>query len=292
MGDKPLIQDIVQKPLFNNRWVSHCERFDVVYEGKTNPLTFYHFKPDMGQKPVLPPYSGFFLSFFEMVSRFVRRGSIALDIGAYDGDTTLPIALAVGGGRVLAFDPGPTFSSHLTLNVKSNAFLNIEAFPYAVMAEDGLQEFSYCDCVKDFNGGYAPANKWVGTYTTPRLVWGVNLERFLAARGIDESNVSFIKIDTEGYDAILLLSLKGFLNRVRPVLHIEWFPKTENQIAEFVDYANYGVFCGFTLEKLNLDNCKWRQDLLLVPNDKTTDYDLTVMEGRQHRWHADAITHP
>ena len=39
---------------------------------------------------------------------FLRPGDVAIDIGAHTGDSTIPIALAVGpAGRVLALEPNP-----------------------------------------------------------------------------------------------------------------------------------------------------------------------------------------
>ncbi len=40
--------------------------------------------------------------------KFVSKGEFAIDIGAHTGDTTIPLALAVGpDGLVLAMDPNP-----------------------------------------------------------------------------------------------------------------------------------------------------------------------------------------
>jgi hypothetical protein len=39
---------------------------------------------------------------------FLRPGDVAIDIGAHTGDSTLPMALAVGSaGHVLALEPNP-----------------------------------------------------------------------------------------------------------------------------------------------------------------------------------------
>lgn len=55
------------------------------------------------------------------LQRLLKPGDVAMDIGAHSGDSTLPIALAVGpAGLVLAFEPNP-YAFHV---LAANAGLN------------------------------------------------------------------------------------------------------------------------------------------------------------------------
>src|SRR5256886_11042938 len=50
----------------------------------------------------------------DQLRRFLRPGDVAIDIGAHTGDTTLPIALAVGAtGRVLGLERSEEHTSEL-----------------------------------------------------------------------------------------------------------------------------------------------------------------------------------
>ncbi len=52
---------------------------------------------------------------------FLREGDVAIDIGAHTGDSTLPIALAVGArGLVLALEPNPYVFKVLEVNAALN----------------------------------------------------------------------------------------------------------------------------------------------------------------------------
>ena len=64
---------------------------------------------------------------------FLKKGDVAIDIGAHIGDSTLPIALACGAeGCVYAFEPNPVVFSVLAKNCWINRGLtNIKALPFA-----------------------------------------------------------------------------------------------------------------------------------------------------------------
>src|SRR2546430_9933511 len=81
----------------------------------------------------------------DQLRRFLRPGDVAIDIGAHTGDTTLPIALAVGAtGRVLGLEPNPYVFPVLERNATLNpAKTSILPLNFAAMRTDGFYEFQY-----------------------------------------------------------------------------------------------------------------------------------------------------
>src|SRR5256885_134246 len=81
----------------------------------------------------------------DQLRRFLRPGDVAIDIGAHTGDTTLPIALAVGAtGRVLGLEPNPYVFPVLERNASLNpAKTSILPLNFAAMRTDGFYEFQY-----------------------------------------------------------------------------------------------------------------------------------------------------
>src|ERR1043165_1024056 len=69
------------------------------------------------------------INFFK---QFIPKGSLAIDIGANTGDTTVPMSLAAGKeGLVIGFDPNPHVFRILEANVKLNREkTNIVALPF------------------------------------------------------------------------------------------------------------------------------------------------------------------
>src|SRR5579871_1997744 len=61
--------------------------------------------------------------YVDVLREFLKPGDFAIDVGAHSGDTTLPMALAVGSsGGVFALEPNP----HVYKVLAANAGLNRE----------------------------------------------------------------------------------------------------------------------------------------------------------------------
>jgi FkbM family methyltransferase len=269
MIQRQFVSNIRVQQLPSNKTFSHLESFDVSYKGGVMSVQKFHKKNPHMDRPDL--YAKLFNGFFNVIHRFVRPGSVAIDIGAYAGEMAIPMAIAAEGGKVYAFEPSDSFSKYLTISLGLNPTLNIEAYPYAIMEKDGIHKFLYCPT--DDNGGCAASNAWVGTYTVPTYVRGIKFEPFFAPR-IKFEDVSFIKIDTEGHDFHILQDFQDILKASRPVIYAEWFPKTENQISELASFLGYQILCGFTLERITMAST-WRQDIVLVPTELLSTYDLS-----------------
>lgn len=253
----------------DNPLFSYMECFEVDFGNKAISIRWFHKKNfEINQ---CEPYAKLVNAYMNVNYRFVRPGSIVIDIGANNGDTTIPLAILACGGRVYAFEPGDAFLKYLTIQIGLNLGLNIEAYPYAIMEKEGIHKFMYAPN-EDYNGGYGESNAWVGTYTIPRFVRAVNFKSFFESK-IRFEDVSFIKIDTEGHDFHLLLDFKEIINDVRPVINAEWFPKTSHKIVELVEFISYEILCGFTLEKITTGS-SWRQDIILVPKERIDSYNL------------------
>ena len=79
------------------------------------------------------------------IANFVKPGDTAIDIGAYTGDTALPMAVAAGHkGHVFAFEPNPVSLAVLLKNSKINPHIApIWVLPYAVGVRREERVFKY-----------------------------------------------------------------------------------------------------------------------------------------------------
>ncbi len=198
--------------------------------------------PLLGEKVITQGEVDFF-------KRFIPKGSLAIDIGGNTGDTTVPMALAAGKeGLVLGFDPNP----HVFKVLENNAGLNkdktnIVALPYAISDEDG--EFYYGSSEASYsNGGISnEADKKHGNFTLAQKVKGVNLQQYLEknyASWLDK--LSFIKIDTEGYDKEIVKSIAGLIVKCKPVIISEVFmqltKEERNELYDVIADKGYDLF--------------------------------------------------
>jgi len=166
---------------------------------------------------------------------FLKKGDFVIDIGAHIGDSTIPMALAVGKeGTVLGFDPNPYIYKILEKNASLNKELtNIVPLQLAIATHEG--DFYYSSSEATYNnGGIAETQQnRHGKYGLNEKVKGVNLEHFLNESYPEQlKKLALIKIDTEGYDTEIIKSIAPLLKKYKPNLIFECFPKlsrTERQ---------------------------------------------------------------
>lgn len=185
----------------------------------------------------------------EFFGRFIKEGDLAIDIGANIGDTTVPMALAAGNsGMALGFDPNPYVYKVLVKNASLNkGKMNLVPCPYAITVEE--EEFYFISSEASFsNGGISPTkDSSHGKFIYPEKIKGVNLKKFLEENYKDRlEKISFIKIDTEGYDKEIIKSVSDLISKYKPVLVAESFGKSSDEakmeLFEVIDQHGYNIF--------------------------------------------------
>ncbi len=175
-------------------------------------------------------YSGAILpSEVKRLQSFLQPGDVAIDIGAHMGDSTLPMALAVGKtGTVIAFEANSYVFETLSVNANLNpSIAKIYAYNLAVTEESRIYEFSYND-PGFMNGGAVENTRGFRRGDAFRqMVKGVRLTDFLQSNFPElVAKIRFIKIDTEGCDLYILKSISSLLKQVRPVIQTEVMRRT------------------------------------------------------------------
>jgi len=162
----------------------------------------------------------------DRLREFLSAGDVAIDIGAHTGDSTLPIALAVGkAGCVLALEPNPYVFRVLEENARLNAHLtNIRPLCLAATVSDGPIEFEYSDPGFCNGGRHEGISRWRHGHAYKLRVQGCNLERLLRAEHRDLlPRLRYVKVDAEGYDVNILESIQGLLRETRPIIKAEFY---------------------------------------------------------------------
>lgn len=210
------------------------------------------------------------VKFFE---RFLKKGDLAIDIGANIGHMSVSLALITGKeGLTLAFDPNPFVFEILVQNAKLNPEkTNIVPYKFAITDNDG--DFFYNSSEASFNNGGISdkENSHHGKYSLETKIEGVNLEKFLEKNHPDKlKHLKLIKIDTEGYDKEIVKSISDLLVKYKPVVITECFFKNtpEERFEQYELFASKGYsvyyFSEFSSDaeivKINQkeDMLKWR----------------------------------
>lgn len=185
---------------------------------------------------------------FDRFRTIIKPGDLVIDIGAWTGDSTITFGLLAGtSGKVIAFEPNPHTYRVLRANAAVNSDLcNIEAHNCAIMPVAGTYKFHYSD--PDFcNGGYAdglqcPTGTGVVKHVHALDVVAKQLETFLT----DGQRVSFIKIDTEGFDHHVIGGISELIERDHPVIMAEVF--TDLTAQERADFMETILSIGYTID--------------------------------------------
>lgn len=150
-----------------------------------------------------------------VMSQLMRRGDIAMDVGANIGYFSLLLAHRAGSeGHVYAFEPIPDVRTELDQNINANKLSNITVIQAAVTDHDG--ELTIYEGPSDHRGisSLRPLH---------------NASKILTVRGIrlddhfpDLPSLRLIKIDVEGAEQLALAGMAGIIARHQPYIVLEF----------------------------------------------------------------------
>jgi FkbM family methyltransferase len=179
---------------------------------------------------------------------FIRRGDVAIDVGAHTGDSTVPIALAAGSeGRVLALEPNPyvfpVLQRNAALNADRTAILPLN---FAATQTAGEYEFEYSDAGFCNGGRHDGISRWRHGHAFTLTVRGDNLDSYLRRLHPDlVGRVRYIKVDAEGADLDVLRSVQPLIEQTRPFVRVEMFKwssvASRRALAEFLHALGYDL---------------------------------------------------
>lgn len=180
---------------------------------------------------------------------FLGPGDAAIDVGAHTGDSTVPIALAVGpSGRVIALEPNPYVFPVLERNAALNRGKTaIVPLNFAATPDSGGIEFEYSDAGFCNGGRHEGISRWRHGHAFTLRVRGENLAAYLDEHHADlRGRIRYIKVDAEGYDLAVLESIASVIDRERPFVRAEVFKLLDRarreQLFAFFATRGYTVF--------------------------------------------------
>jgi FkbM family methyltransferase len=158
----------------------------------------------------------------ELISRNVHHGDTCIDIGAQKGYVSLTLAQAVeSDGRVYSFEPDPRAAAKLIANIQRANQRVIEVFGCALADREGSCTFTLS---KVLGWSSRFPNELAKTAIEETVEVKINsLDEMIARKEIciDANSLSFIKLDAEGSEPLILKGMKKLLADAKPILFIE-----------------------------------------------------------------------
>jgi FkbM family methyltransferase len=213
---------------------------------------------------------------------FLCEGDVAIDIGAHTGDSTVPMALAVGpGGSVFALEPNPYVFKVLAVNARLNlSRTHIVPLMFAAMPDDGEFEFEYSDSGYCNGGLHQGISSWVHGHFSKLRVAGRNLPAYLRLHAPDAvQRIRYVKIDTEGFDRAVVQSIADLIAVARPYIKTEIYKHRshEHRVGYYDDLRDLGYRLfrceddrGYRGQELGRgDLSRWKHfDIFAVPDER------------------------
>lgn len=206
---------------------------------------------------------------------FLKEGDVFIDIGAHVGYYSVLASDLVGAtGKVYAFEPTPR--TFLSLSENSQAKRNMDVFNNAILNESTTIDFF------DYGPKYSAFNSFKKRTAeeiffkddvTKISVSTISIDNFCNKNKVTPT---FIKIDAEGSEYLILSAMDSLLQNVRPIVSIEvstnkeWEENLEKSFAIFEKhgYDSYEISLGGTLKRCDAKEARFYDNLLFIHPSK------------------------
>lgn len=168
------------------------------------------------------------------------KNKVFVDIGANIGQHSL--LLSSYCKQVYSFEPIPSVYNQFNESIKKNKFKNITAFNLGIGETRENKSFNY---VKNHAGTSSFVKRDEKDITEVITVNTDTLNNIL-----NDTKVDVVKIDVEGYEAIVILGNKDFILKNKPIIFLEFSPHwilregtyTPQQLFDFFNENSFEVF--------------------------------------------------
>jgi FkbM family methyltransferase len=159
-----------------------------------------------------------------MIQKTLKPGMTVIDIGSNIGYYAMMEARAVTEtGHVYAIEPEPRNVELLHRNVKLNGYHHVDVFQAGVSDETGIAKL-YVSKHSNLHNLLRPLHaKNEGSVVSIKVFC---LDDFIEEQNINPSDISFIRMDIEGYEVKALSGMQKILHMARSLnLFIEFHPR-------------------------------------------------------------------
>lgn len=171
-----------------------------------------------------------------------------LDIGGNIGQHSL--VLAPYCKKIYAFEPIPEIYKEFQNSIYANNYNNIVLQNLAIGSKKEEKDFY-------FNSSNTGSSSFINNNSTAKLI-SVKIDRLENCLP-DDIKFEIVKIDVEGYEAVVILSNKEIFIKNRPTIFMEFSPNCINkegtyssiELINFFFENNYEIFSGDFKHKLS-----------------------------------------
>lgn len=185
----------------------------IIRHGKYN----FNFNDDGDYEEMLyhAHWKKYFNEEYERIKTYIRDRDTVMDIGSNIGLFTLILSDLIGSnGKVYSFEPSTVLFDKLNKNLQSNNLNNVETFRLGMGRKEEEIELYF----NPQQGGLSSIVERVSENCISEKIRITTLDKF--TNDFTEK-ISFIKIDTEGYEPEVLMGGINLIEKDKPIIYIE-----------------------------------------------------------------------
>lgn len=169
----------------------------------------------------------------------LTKDKVLLDIGANIGQHSL--LLAPYCKQIYSFEPIPDVYHEFNESIKKNNYKNIKLFNIAIGGSSAVHSFNYV-------AGHAGMSSFIETKNPGKKLINVQVEPL--EKMIPDTKFDVVKMDVEGYEAVVILENKDIFLKNRPVFFMEFCPAaideqgnhTSHDLLKFFFENNFKIY--------------------------------------------------
>lgn len=151
----------------------------------------------------------------EKVKKYIKRGDTVIDVGGNMGFFVLILNELVGNsGKIYSFEPSRILKDRLASTVQINNIKNVEIVNLALGEKEETTSLY-------FNPKQSGLSSIISHEENGRLKEEIKITTLDSFSKAISNRISFIKIDTEGYEPQVLRGAKELIKKDKPVIYIE-----------------------------------------------------------------------
>jgi len=162
--------------------------------------------------------------YLNIIIENIPKHGVFIDVGANIGAISVLLAKQRPDIIIHAFEASPNVFKYLKLNKEQNSLINLHIYNLAIHSNDNLELPFFSPSLLNGKGSFSPVFTDVA-----EIVKTISLDSFFFKNKIKPN---FIKVDVEGYEALIFESMPNYLMEANscPILFefVDWAEKLAN----------------------------------------------------------------
>jgi FkbM family methyltransferase len=187
---------------------------DLVIKHGKYKFTFYG-GGDRGEILYHACWNKLFFEELDKIKNYIKPGDTVIDVGGNLGFFVLILNELVGpSGKIYSFEPSGRLMKRLETTIRNNNISNVTVVNLALGESEG-------NSILHYNPGQTGLSSIVADFDNDSLSEEIRITTLDKFSENISGRVSFIKIDTEGYEPQVLKGAKELIKKDKPVIYIE-----------------------------------------------------------------------